>query len=105
MKVLITEIRQESNSFNPLLSGLAHWKKTGWVLEPNEVRDALKGVECAVGGMIEVLEASLERFVSVVEIVDRARISDAGNALAQQHVDPRNRHVGAALDVAEPPAR
>jgi microcystin degradation protein MlrC len=61
MKVLITEIRQESNSFNPLLSGLAHWKKTGWVLEPNEVRDALKGVECAVGGMIEVLEASPHR--------------------------------------------
>jgi microcystin degradation protein MlrC len=61
MKVLITEIRQESNSFNPLLSGLAHWKKTGWVLEPNEVRDALKGVECAVGGMIEVLDASPHR--------------------------------------------
>ena len=61
MKVLITEIRQESNSFNPLLSGLAHWKKSGWVLEPNDVRDALTGVECAVGGMIEVLEASPHR--------------------------------------------
>jgi microcystin degradation protein MlrC len=57
MKVLITEIRQESNSFNPLLSGLAHWK-SGWLLEPDEVRDTLKGVECAVSGMIEVLEAS-----------------------------------------------
>lgn len=61
MKVLITEIRQESNSFNPLLSGLSHWKRSGWVLEPNEVRDALKGVECAVGGMIEILEASPHR--------------------------------------------
>jgi microcystin degradation protein MlrC len=61
MKVLITEIRQESNSFNPLPSGLAHWKKSGWVLEPNEVRYALKGVECAVSGMIEVLEASPQR--------------------------------------------
>jgi microcystin degradation protein MlrC len=60
MKVLITEIRQESNSFNPLLSGLAHWKN-GWLLEPNEVRDALKDVECAVGGMIEVFEASSHR--------------------------------------------
>ena len=57
MKVLITEIRQESNSFNPLLSGLAHWKN-GWLLEPNEVRETLSGVECAVSGMIEVLEAS-----------------------------------------------
>jgi microcystin degradation protein MlrC len=57
MKVLVTEIRQESNSFNPLLSGLAHWKN-GWLLEPNEVRDTLKGVECALSGMIEVLEAS-----------------------------------------------
>ena len=42
MKVLITEIRQESNSFNPLLSGLAHWKN-GWLLEPNEVRDDAEG--------------------------------------------------------------
>jgi microcystin degradation protein MlrC len=57
MKILITEIRQESNSFNPLLSGLAHWK-SGWLLEPEQVRDTLKHVECAVGGMIEVLEAS-----------------------------------------------
>ena len=61
MKVLITEIRQESNSFNPLLSGLAHWRKSGWVLAANEVGAALKGVECAVGGMIEVLEASPRR--------------------------------------------
>ena len=60
MKVLITEIRQESNSFNPRLSGLAHWK-SGWLLNPDEVRDRLKGVECAVSGMIEVLEASQHR--------------------------------------------
>ena len=57
MKVLITEIRQESNSFSPALSGLDHWK-SGWLLEPDEVRDTLKNVECAVSGMIEVLEAS-----------------------------------------------
>jgi len=60
MKVLITEIRQESNSFNPQLSGLAHWR-SGWLLNPDEVRDRLKGVECAVSGMIEFLEASLQR--------------------------------------------
>ena len=59
-EVLITEIRQESNSFNPLLSGLAHWK-SGWLLEPDKVPDTLKGVECAVSGMIEVLEASPHR--------------------------------------------
>jgi microcystin degradation protein MlrC len=60
MKVLITEIRQETNSFNPRLSRLEFWK-SGWLLEPDEVRDALKGVECAVSGMIEVLEASPHR--------------------------------------------
>ncbi len=57
MRVLITEFRQESNSFNPVLSGLSHWK-SGWLLEAGEVRERLKTVECAVGGMIEVLEAS-----------------------------------------------
>jgi microcystin degradation protein MlrC len=57
MKILVTELRQESNSFNPRLSGLAHWK-SGWLLEPEDVRETLREVECAVGGMIEVLEAS-----------------------------------------------
>jgi microcystin degradation protein MlrC len=60
MKVLITEIRQESNSFNPLLSGLDYWK-SGWILEPDQVHGKLKDVECAVGGMIQVLEASPSR--------------------------------------------
>lgn len=60
MKILITELRQESNSFNPVPSGLEYWK-SGWLLEPEEAYKTLRNVECAVGGMIEVLEASPQR--------------------------------------------
>ncbi|MDX7951376.1 M81 family metallopeptidase [Lichenihabitans sp. Uapishka_5] len=60
MKVLVTELRQESNSFSAARSGLAYWR-SGWLLEPDEVHATLRTVECAVGGMIEVLERSERR--------------------------------------------
>ncbi|ALR78042.1 M81 family metallopeptidase [[Enterobacter] lignolyticus] len=57
MKILITEFRQESNSFNPTNSTLAFWRQTG-EYEGDEVRQQFAGQPCAVGGFLQVLAES-----------------------------------------------
>lgn len=58
MRILLSEFRQESNSLAPLPSDLNFWLSTGWVLQPDEVRDRFAGGPSALAGMIEVLEKS-----------------------------------------------
>jgi len=57
MKVLITEFRQESNSFNPQQSTLAFWQQNG-IYHGADVRQHFAGQPCAVGGFLEVLDNS-----------------------------------------------
>ncbi len=57
MKVLISEFRQESNSLTPIRSDLQFWRKSGWVLDPGQVRDHLAQQNTAVAGMISAVEA------------------------------------------------
>ena len=98
MRVLICEFRQESNSFNPVLSGLDHWK-SGWLLEPEEVRAALHDVECAVGGMIEVLEGSPLR----PDIVfGPAFCSQSGGTAEQSVMDEFLRRLMPVIDASLP---
>ena len=58
MRVFVTEFHQETNSFNPVRSGLDFWLNGQRVLEGDEVRDTLAGQPCALGGMIDTLESS-----------------------------------------------
>jgi microcystin degradation protein MlrC len=55
-RILLSEFRQESNSLAPATSDLEFWRRTGWVLEPREVRDRLAGGSSALAGMIDVLD-------------------------------------------------
>lgn len=48
MKILITEFRQESNSFNPVHSTLEFWRQTG-EYEGKDVRTQFHGQACAIG--------------------------------------------------------
>lgn len=57
MTILLTELRQESNSLSPFTSGLDYFS-SGWVLDPDQARDELPLKDCAVAGMQEVLEAA-----------------------------------------------
>ncbi|GFG48585.1 hypothetical protein CQY20_10310 [Mycolicibacterium agri] len=57
MKILITEFRQESNSFNPTLSTLEFWNQTG-EYEGQAVRDTFTGQQCTVGGFLKALDES-----------------------------------------------
>lgn len=55
MRVLISEFRQETNSFNPALSGMETWSQNG-IYEGQAVRDRFAGTQCAVGGMIDAVD-------------------------------------------------
>ncbi|HEU5037296.1 MAG TPA: M81 family metallopeptidase [Nocardioides sp.] len=57
-KILLTEFRQESNSLSPVRSDLGFWRRSGWVLPADEVHDAHRGEQSALGGMIRTLAAS-----------------------------------------------
>jgi microcystin degradation protein MlrC len=57
MKILITEFRQESNSFNPTPSTLEFWNQTG-EYEGTPVRDVFAGTPCAIGGFLKALDES-----------------------------------------------
>ncbi|GAB3398901.1 M81 family metallopeptidase [Schumannella luteola] len=59
MRVLVAEFRQESNSLSPAVSDLDFWR-SGWILEPDEVRAALADQACAMAGIIETLDAAPE---------------------------------------------
>ncbi|MGN6220999.1 MAG: M81 family metallopeptidase [Microbacterium sp.] len=56
MKVLLSELRQETNSLSPTTSGLDYWRSAGWVLPPAEVEPALRGSGKALAGMIGEVE-------------------------------------------------
>ncbi|MBP2366952.1 M81 family metallopeptidase [Pseudonocardia parietis] len=57
MRALVTEFRQESNSFTPVTSTMEFWMQNG-VLQGDAVPAALRGKPCAVAGMIDALEGS-----------------------------------------------
>ncbi|WMY72996.1 M81 family metallopeptidase [Buttiauxella selenatireducens] len=57
MKILITEFRQESNSFNPTNSTLEFWMQTG-EYEGADVRAQFDGYPCAIGGFLHALDES-----------------------------------------------
>ncbi|BCI51032.1 microcystinase C [Mycolicibacterium litorale] len=58
MRVLLTEFRQESNSFSPVTSDLRYWRANGWTLTPAELYPKHTSGFTALGGMITVLEQS-----------------------------------------------
>ncbi len=55
MRILIGEFRQETNSFNPVVSTMAFWEKAG-ILHGDEIPAALANKPCAVAGMIKALK-------------------------------------------------
>lgn len=57
MEILVTEFRQESNSFSPVPSDLAFWKHNGWVLAPGDVHGAHAGSGSALDGMLDEIGA------------------------------------------------
>jgi microcystin degradation protein MlrC len=56
VRILLSEFRQESNSLAPSTSDLEFWRRTGWILEPHEVRARLAGGRSALSGMIDLLD-------------------------------------------------
>lgn len=54
VRVLVSELRQESNSFTPITSTMDFWRQNG-LLEGEAVVKAFAGTQCAIGGMIEAL--------------------------------------------------
>ncbi|MGD8165638.1 M81 family metallopeptidase [Herbiconiux sp. P16] len=58
VRILLSEFRQESNSLAPATSDLEFWRRTGWILEPDEVRARLAGGGSALAGMIDLLDAA-----------------------------------------------
>lgn len=57
MRVLLTEFRQESNSFSPVESDLRFWQSNGWTLEASELYAKHESEKSALGGMISVLDS------------------------------------------------
>ncbi len=57
MRVLITEFRQESNSFTPVTSTMEFWEQNG-ILQGEAIPETFRGKPYAVAGMIDALEAS-----------------------------------------------
>lgn len=55
MRALVTEFRQESNSFSPVTSTMEFWEQNG-VLRGDAVPSTLRGKPCAVAGMIDAVE-------------------------------------------------
>lgn len=56
MRVLLTEFRQESNSFSPVPSDLRFWRANGWTLTSAELYAKHASGFTALGGMIDVLQ-------------------------------------------------
>lgn len=84
MKLLITEFRQESNSFSPLYSDMLFWSNNGWVLPPSEVRARLRGTGTALGGMLE----EIELWQSEKEVIfGPALYAQSGGTAAQDVMD------------------
>ncbi|TCW15040.1 microcystin degradation protein MlrC [Raoultella sp. BIGb0138] len=81
MKVLITEFRQESNSFNPQQSTLAFWQQNG-IYQGAEVRQHFAGQPCAIGGFLQVLDRSEHR----PEVVCGTVMSCQSGGVAEQAV-------------------
>jgi microcystin degradation protein MlrC len=66
MRVLLTEFRQESNSFSPVTSDLRYWRANGWTLTSAELYAKHRSGYTALGGMIDVLEQSADPDVEMV---------------------------------------
>jgi microcystin degradation protein MlrC len=78
---LITEFRQESNSFNPTLSTLEFWNQTG-EYEGRAVREMFGGQQCTVGGFLDVLDTSEHR----PEVVCGTVMASQSGGVAEQSV-------------------
>ena len=81
MKILICEFRQETNSFNPVVSDMAFWEKSG-ILEGGEIYKKLASKPCAVAGMIQAIEDTK----SDIEIVYGISMSCQSGGPADQKV-------------------
>lgn len=57
MKIVITELRQETNSLNPIQSDLEFWRRNGWTMPPEQV-PSLVGTSTALSGMVAELRES-----------------------------------------------
>src|ERR1700748_2940958 len=66
MRVLLTEFRQESNSFSPVPSDLRFWRANGWTLTSAELYAKHRSGYTALGGMIDVLEQSAQPDLEMV---------------------------------------
>ncbi|WP_167132964.1 M81 family metallopeptidase [Paramicrobacterium chengjingii] len=99
MRVLLTEFRQESNSFSPVESDLRFWQLNGWTLEASELYAKHKSEESALGGMISVLE-SPESF-NVELRFGPAFYTQSGGPVTQDVIDAYWSKLKAALADAE----
>lgn len=81
MRILVSEFRQESNSFTPVTSTMEFWAQNG-ILEGQEVVDALADKPCAVGGMIQALRESEHR----PEVIHAVTMSCQSGGRVEQEV-------------------
>ncbi|WP_374999948.1 M81 family metallopeptidase [Aeromicrobium sp. CTD01-1L150] len=81
MRVLVSEFRQESNSFTPITSSMDFWRQNG-LLEGEAVVGAFAGTQCAIGGMIEALQESEHR----TEVTYAITMSCQSGGTAEQQV-------------------
>lgn len=81
MKILITEFRQESNSFNPVLSSLEFWRQTG-EYEGEQVRKEFEGRQCAIGGFFKALHDKAPR----AEVICGTVMACQSGGVAEQSV-------------------
>jgi microcystin degradation protein MlrC len=81
MKILITEFRQESNSFNPTQSTLEFWNQTG-EYQGQTVRDTFSGQQCTVGGFLQALDESPHH----PEVVCGTVMASQSGGVAEQQV-------------------
>jgi microcystin degradation protein MlrC len=81
MKILITEFRQESNSFNPVLSSLEFWRQTG-EYEGERVRKEFEGQQCAIGGFFKALNEK----APLAEVVCGTVMACQSGGVAEQSV-------------------
>lgn len=81
MKILVTEFRQESNSFNPINADLAFWAQSG-IYEGDEARQAWGSKPCAIAGILDVLDRAPEH----PEVVVATVMSCQSGGVAEQEV-------------------
>ncbi|MGI8312267.1 M81 family metallopeptidase [Saccharopolyspora hattusasensis] len=82
VRIVMTEFRQESNSFSPVRSTLEQWRQGG-ILDPEQVHESLAGKPCAIGGMIQ----ALEDHAADAEVVHGTVMFSQSGGIAEQAMD------------------